>query len=388
METTTSVETGIPEASPQARPEVGPKRARGEGRIWKISRTYWIQFYDGSGRQIRESSHSSYKQTAEKLLKQRLGEVRAGVFSRTAARMRYEKLRDALLADYATNGRKWLTRDGKLYELAALDEFFAGYRAASIGADAIRAFIRKRQAEKATNGTINRQLALLRRMFRLAVKDGKLRLVDVPHFPMLKEGPPRKGFLEYPDYQRLRDELPEHLRSVLAMGYFTGMRLGEIRRLRWDAIDLDRCEARLDPGETKSGDGRTIPLASELTEMLKFERLKHPDAETVFDFGGETLRNFYKGWIAARQRAELPGLLFHDLRRSGVRNLVRAGVPERVAMAISGHKTRSVFERYNIVSGRDLKDAVNKLETYLLGQIRANSGQTTEAEQSGAPVTQ
>jgi integrase len=93
-----------------------------------------------------------------------------------------------------------------------------------------------------------------------------------------------------------------------------------------------------------------------------------PDAQLVFMRDGQRIGSFYKAWNSACDRAKLGWLLFHDFRRTGVRNLVRAGVTERVAMAISGHKTRAVFERYNIVSGRDLKDAANKLESYLAKQ--------------------
>lgn len=187
---------------------------------------------------------------------------------------------------------------------------------------------------------------------------------------MLKEAAPRKGFFEYAEFQRLRQELPEYLRPVATMGYYTGMRLGEILTICWDSVDLKGGEIRLNAGETKNDESRTIPLLSELREMLKIEREKNPDAEFVFIRSHQPIGSFYKAWKSACDRAKLPGLLFHDFRRTGVRNLVRAGVPERVAMAISGHKTQAVFKRYNIVSGRDLKDAATKLESYLGKQRR------------------
>lgn len=268
-----------------------------------------------------------------------------------------------------------MTRQGRLYELVHLDGFFHDRRASGITTDEIRAYIEKRQKEGAANGTINRELAILRRMFRLAVEDGKLR--DVPHFPILKEAPPRKGFLEHTDYQRLRQELPEYLRPVLAMGYYTSVRLGEILNLRWSNVDLANAEVRLDPGSTKNDEARTVPLMGELLEMLCIERQVKSDGEFVLTHAGQPIGSFYKAWKSATKRAGLTGLLFHDLRRTGIRNLVPAGVPERVAMAISGHKTRAVFERYNLVSGRDLKDAAAKLETYL---GRENGDRTTTVE--------
>jgi hypothetical protein len=99
--------------------------------------------------------------------------------------------------------------------------------------------------------------------------------------------------------------------------------------------------------------------------MLRIERQKNPVSAFVFARDGERIGSFNKAWKSACKRSRLEGLLFHDLRRTGIRNLVRAGVTERVAMAISGYKTRAVFDRYNIVSGRDLREAVGKLETYL-----------------------
>ncbi|MDE3170833.1 MAG: tyrosine-type recombinase/integrase, partial [Acidobacteriota bacterium] len=131
-------------------------------------------------------------------------------------------------------------------------------------------------------------------------------------------------------------------------------------------------------------DARVVPLTGELLEMLKIQRDKSPDSEFVFTRDGEPMRSFYKSWNKAAKSAGLDGLIFHDLRRTGVRNLVRAGVPERIAMSISGHRTRAVFERYNIVSERDLKEAARKLDSYLISQNGAKTGQTAEIAKSSS----
>lgn len=393
-------------------------RERGTGRVWRIGKIYYIQFYS-HGRQIRESSHSEKLAVAERKLRRRIGEVAAGQYvGPQADRIRYEELRDALYADYQTNKRKSLLihTDGTHYlcGVLALDDFFKGYRAAGITTDRIRAFIAKRQEQGVPNPTINRSLAALRRMFRLAAQDGKLR--DIPHVPMLKESPPRRGFLEPQDFSKLRAALPEYMRSVLTMGYLTGMRLGEILNLKWEnvALNQDGLPERAQLWDTKNGEPRTVPLIGELPQMLMVLLQKHPGSEFVFTREGKQIGSFRKAWCRACVRAGLGetfcrtcgdptggtrcaqckkakrasrlvyhGLIFHDLRRSGVRNLVRAGVPERVAMAISGHKTRAVFERYNIVSERDLKDAARKLENYIAERKEAYPEISPTGEKDG-----
>lgn len=362
------------------------KRARGTGRIFQPRgcRFLHIRFYN-HGQQVQMDTRTADARKAEKILRRKLREVEAGdAPSPGSDRITYENLRNALLADYRANGRRWLRRgrDGKPYVvgLAHLGDYFAGWRALEIDADSVRAYTAKRLEAGAKGPTINRELALLRRMFRLAIEDGKLR--SLPHFAMLAESRPRTGFLGHGSYQKLRAELPEHLRPVLATGYYTGMRLGEVLGLRWANVDLGTGEIRLEAGTTKNGEGRTVPIAGEVLEMLHLERERNPESEFVFTHEGERVKSFYKAWKSATKRAGLEGLLFHDLRRTGVRNLVRAGVPERVAMAVSGFKTRAVFERYNIVSGRDLREAAAKLEVYLSSQNGENSGK--ECTDSGA----
>jgi integrase len=143
-------------------------------------------------------------------------------------------------------------------------------------------------------------------------------------------------------------------------------------------VDLDEGVVRLDPGTTKNDEPRVVPMTAELRSVLAEQKTlrdrDYPACQYVFFEDGKRISNFRGNWEPACFEAGLwtgdqetgkPTRLFHDLRRTGVRNLIRAGVPERVAMAISGHKTRSVFDRYNIVSESDLREAAGKLDSYL-----------------------
>jgi len=340
------------------------------GMLYRRGRIWWVKYYR-NGNCFRESSKSKSRSDGKRLLRKREGEITTGVFlGLETERVRFEELAQDLLNEYQTNNRKslvWLKRRINLH----LMPFFGGLRAVDVTTERVRAYIIQRQQESASNGSINRELAALKRMFNLGCEMTPPKIVRVPHIPMLKESNVRKGFFEHDQYLALQRELAEYLKAVLAFGYFTGAREGEILSLKWDQVKLDRHTVHLEPGSTKNDQPRTIPLTGELLETLKTQKAacdsRFPECDYVFHRKGHRIGSFQRAWKSACKRAGVSGRLFHDLRRSAVRNLVRAGVPERVAMAISGHKTRSVFDRYNIVSEHDLHEAASRLEKHLAG---------------------
>lgn len=390
------------------------RNPRREGRVFLRGSVYWIQYY-AHGQQIRESAKTTDEKTACKFLRKRLGEVGAGIH-RDTRRVTYEELRDAFISDFEANGRKSLRHDsdGKVYVdcVRRLDDFFSGYRAQEIDADSVRQFQKKYKAEEIANGTINRSVSALRRMFSLARREGRLR--DVPFFPFLKENAARSGFVERPDYERLNAALPSYLRLVLALGYWTGMRRAEILNLKWDQVDFVAGTIRLHAGETKNDAARTIPIAAPLRGVLvgQFQRRQEGCPYVCFFVTrrghAQQIGTFRKAWqntcvklglgsweptgeleirrdrpkSKPKEKRVYCGLLFHDLRRSCVRNLVRAQVPERIARQISGHKTRAIFDRYDIVSENDLVNAGRKLEAYF-AENGDNSGTTLHQNAAG-----
>jgi integrase len=157
-------------------------------------------------------------------------------------------------------------------------------------------------------------------MFNLAREDGKLR--DIPSFPMVREATPRQGFFERPQYQKLLAELPDYLRLPLAIGYYSGMREGEILGLELNQVDFLRDVIRLRAGETKNDEGREIPIIPQLRTLLMEQHTKRqPDCPYVcfrLDRKGHAvkIRGFRKAWYSACVRA---GLGKMDLRLIGLR---------------------------------------------------------------------
>jgi integrase len=195
-------------------------------------------------------------------------------------------------------------------------------------------------------------------MLNIGAKQTPPKVDRVPHIPMLKENNVRKGFFEHGEFNALRSALPSYLKGFATFAYKTGWRHSEIAGLKWSHVDRDNGIVRLETGETKNDDARTVYLDEELKEVItrQWEGKKNL-LPYVFLNDKETdkIKRFDKSWKKACKDAKIGKRLFHDLRRTAVRNMVRSGIPEGVAMKISGHKTRSVFERYNIVNDADLK---------------------------------
>lgn len=183
---------------------------------------------------------------------------------------------------------------------------------------------------------------------------------------MLEENNARQGFFERTEFESVLARLPDYLKPPIAFAYQVGWRtLSEILPVTWRQVDLEAGTVRLEVGTTKNKKGRIVYLPPILRDVLETQWQEHlarfPDCLWVFHNQGERIFSFYKAWHRACREAGLSGKIPHDFRRTAVRNMVRAGIPERVAMEIAGHKTRAIFDRYHIVSDSDLKEATRKL---------------------------
>lgn len=243
-------------------------------------------------------------------------------------------------------------------------------------------YIAARKADGVMNGTINRELATLRAMFNHGARQTPPAVDRVPWFgERLKESAPRKGFVKDEQYALLKANADKlWLKALLAVAYSYGFRKGELLNLRVRQVDLLDRLIELERDTTKSDEPRKVKMTSEVFELIRAcVSGKNPDDYVFTREDGSPVVDFRDDWYAlcvvcklgewvpskrknGKEFKAYRGLNVHDLRRSAVRNLIRAGVPERVCMDISGHATRSVFDRYNIIDTSDLVRASEKLE--------------------------
>lgn len=316
------------------------------GRVFQRGNRWWVAYYI-SGREYRESAGTT-RQEAERVLRTRLSGEPAPV------QLTVNDLLDLVVEDYRINRRKSLktTTD----HMKRPRERLGHLRAEQVTSQVLKTYRDQRLREGLAPATINREFAAVRRGFRLAEN------LACPRFPMLVERNARQGFFEPGDLARLETYLPDYLRPLVRFAYYTGCRRGEMLSLQWQNVDLSERLIRLTPDMAKSGRGRVLALEGGLWGVIdRQSKLRPAGCPWVFHREGERIKPFDKTWRKACQDAGLIGKLFHDLRRTAVRNMVRAGVPERVAMEISGHRTRSVFDRYNIVNEQDIRQAMRRV---------------------------
>ena len=337
------------------------------GDPWVPGRPFWID-YSFRGTRHREPVGSPKISDARKLLRKRMAEMGRGkVIGPDEERLTFEDLAKMIRDDYAVNGRKSTRRLGtSLTHLAAA---FGLNRAIDITTDRVRAYIANRQAEGASSSSIQKELGVLKRAINLAVQVE--RLTRRPYIPGIAVSNTREGFAEAAELEKVIEQLPAPLRPAVRFAYLTGWRKSEVLNLQWSAVDWTAGVVRLAPGSTKNDEGREFPFKAlpPLEALLKAQREQTRELERksgtmiphVFHRDGNLIASMDGAWRGACERAGLAGLLFHDLRRSAVRNLERAGVPRSVAMKLTGHKTEAVYRRYAIADSAALSEGVEKL---------------------------
>jgi integrase len=343
------------------------------GGVYQRAGLWYVRF-SWRGREYRESSGSRLKSVATSLLKKRISEVQTSAFTPAGARVTLGEVLALTMSDYQSNGKRSLAR------LQTLN----GHLARIIGADTkaddvpdrIEHYKAQRLEEGAGPATVNRELSALRRGFNLAWRARIL--ATVPPFELFTERNVRTGFPEPEEVERIVGQLDARFRPVARFLASTGWRLGEALRLQWRNVDPKAGVLRLEAHETKGGEVRIYPFSEnpQLAALLgerkaataAWEREHGAIVPWIFWWPGLDaehrptalplhLQSSSRAFAVAARRAGC-SYTAHDLRRMVARDLVRAGVHEKVAMELLGHRTRSIFDRYNVTDERDLRAAV------------------------------
>lgn len=336
------------------------KTPRGMGKLHRTSPTaLWYFFCDGA----RVTTPYPSKAAAEVWRRKYLAKLASGELTGPEDAT-IGNLLDLVEQDYIAQGKKSI--GALLSRLKRLRAEFGRLRAVDLTERAIELYRDSRDAKPAT---INRELEVLRRALTLGKR--KRLLVAPPHVSMLRVDNVRTQRITHEQYRRLIKELrtPERWAAILA--YHTGWRLGRVLDLRWSQVDFD--EMVIHPPERQSEQKRvgTAPIyGGMVTALLECrKRAEWTRSEYVVhrSHGGK-LVDIKKPWRAATKAAGLAGLRFHDLRACAASNLIDAGIPQVEAMAILGHQTPSMFQRYRIDSPKRLRDIGAQMEGFLRGE--------------------
>src|SRR5262245_52062457 len=324
------------------------------GQLRKRGKFYQIRYYR-DGQRIEETTEFEKYDEARDLLRKREAAIADGVpITARSTKLLFDEAVQDVVADYTTNGKK-STEDLERRITKHLTPVFGGRRLSAISTADLRAFSSARLKAGAAPAEINRELAIVRRAFRLAVEAERYH-GRVPKVPMLQERNVRKGFFDDAMIAAVKAQLPAPLQSVVTFAYVTGWRIpSEVLTLEWRQVDRVAGEVRLEPGTTKNQAGRVFPFTDTLRTLVDALWAEHEALRKagtvcrfVFHRRGKPIKDFRAAWAQACTDAGLPGRIPHDLRRLEVRNLERRGLSRSVAMQLTGHRTAAVYARYAI----------------------------------------
>jgi integrase len=325
-----------------------------------------IKFYvDGIAK--RETTGTCDRDQAIAILKRRINDAIHGRHVDVGKRVTFAEMCELLVRNYAFKRN----RTPATHHFRRLREFFGELNGEEIDEVRIGAYSSKRlEVDKVAPATLRRELAILKRMLRLASP----RLPRVPIVDLPRIDNARLGFFEEDDLQAILPHLPPHARNLVEFLYLTGWRRGEAVQLHWGDVDWKRRTVLL--RTSKNREPRIFPFKyhSRVESVLLRQRslaseweLQHGVICTpVFSWQGRPMKNIRRSWANACRVAGMHGRLLHDFRRTAVRNLIRAGVQQPIAMKITGHKTDSIFRRYLIVDEELLAEATGAVAEYLM----------------------
>jgi len=229
-----------------------------------------------------------------------------------------------------------------------------------------------RRSKSLADSTIKHRLQILASAFEIenfAREEAKLPLLLVPRFPKLTQDNARDGFLNRAPFDVLYSHLPADLKDFALFAYLTGWRKSAIAKLEWS--DVRGGNIYLRGVYSKNKNPYYVPILGELVQLIERREqaaIKMGSAivqdSAVFHRDGERIDEFRKSWATACEKAGCDGLLFHDLRRSAARQLIRSGTSKDVAKMVGGWKTDSMFSRYNVTGEEDLRAAMEAVTKY------------------------
>jgi integrase len=363
------------------------RRPKGEGSLFRRGNIWWFKlvqdgavlFNGPTGKSDVEEARSE----RDKILR-KLGDAASPTSAQAAVTV------GELLDDYIAYLHENRKKSAEIIEQvldANIRPVFGKRAATSVTSDELRAHRVTRAAEdEVSEATLNNELSYMRSAYIHGKKrQTPAKVTAIPYFPIVRVDNARAGFVEFTDYRKILAELPSSLKPLFVVGYHSGCRKGELTGLQWPRVDFQQGVIELEPARTKNGHGRYLPFYGDLRGTLERQKAirdaQFPDCPWVFFWHaecaqdgvrvapGDQIRKFGGSWKSAVKRAGHEGLLFHDLRRSAVRNMVqKAKISEARALKISGHKTFDMLRRYNIVALADVMATGAEMDAWMKQQ--------------------